>query len=49
MASAIVYANTIRSERPDRADEAAELAELFCKQSRAASATSSRRSGATTT
>jgi hypothetical protein len=34
MASAVVYADTIRSERPDRADEAMELADLFCKQAR---------------
>jgi alkylation response protein AidB-like acyl-CoA dehydrogenase len=34
MASAVVYADTIRAERPDRADEAAELADLFCKQAR---------------
>jgi alkylation response protein AidB-like acyl-CoA dehydrogenase len=34
MASAVVYADTIRGERPDRADEAAELADLFCKQAR---------------
>jgi hypothetical protein len=34
MSAAVVYADTIRSERPDRADEAAELADLFCKQAR---------------
>jgi alkylation response protein AidB-like acyl-CoA dehydrogenase len=34
MSAAVVYADTIRAERPDRADEAAELADLFCKQSR---------------
>ena len=34
MSSAVVYADTIRAERPDRADEAAELADLFCKQAR---------------
>ena len=32
MASAVVYATTIREERPERAAEAAELADLFCKQ-----------------
>ena len=34
ISSAVVYADTIRAERPDRADEAAELADLFCKQAR---------------
>jgi len=34
IASAVVYADTIRHERPDRADSAQELAELFCKQAR---------------
>jgi ACAD9/ACADV-like protein len=34
MSSAVVYANTLASERPDRADEARELADLFCTQSR---------------
>ena len=34
IASAVVYADTIRHERPDRADAAQELAELFCKQAR---------------
>jgi alkylation response protein AidB-like acyl-CoA dehydrogenase len=34
MSAAVVYADTIRTERPDSADEAAELADLFCKQSR---------------
>jgi alkylation response protein AidB-like acyl-CoA dehydrogenase len=33
MSSAVVYADTIRSEQPARAAEAAELADLFCKQS----------------
>src|SRR5215208_5749299 len=32
MSAAVVYADTIRTERPDRAAEAAELADLFCKQ-----------------
>jgi len=32
MSAAVVYATTIRTERPDRAAEAAELADLFCKQ-----------------
>ena len=32
MASAVVYANTIKSEQPERADSAFELAELFCTQ-----------------
>ena len=32
MAAAVVYASTIRSERPERADEATELADLFCRQ-----------------
>jgi hypothetical protein len=32
MSAAVVYATTIRAERPDRATEAAELADLFCKQ-----------------
>ena len=34
MSSAVVYADTIRAERPDHGDAAAELADLFCKQSR---------------
>jgi hypothetical protein len=34
MSSAVVYANTLASERPDRAAEACELADLFCTQSR---------------
>jgi alkylation response protein AidB-like acyl-CoA dehydrogenase len=32
MSAAVVYASTIRSERPERADEASELADLFCRQ-----------------
>jgi hypothetical protein len=32
IASAVVYATTIRADHPERADEAAELADLFCKQ-----------------
>jgi hypothetical protein len=32
MASAVVYADTIKSEQPQRADSAFELAELFCTQ-----------------
>src|SRR3954466_4341817 len=32
MASAAVYANTIKSERPERGESAFELAELFCAQ-----------------
>jgi alkylation response protein AidB-like acyl-CoA dehydrogenase len=34
MSAAVVYATTIRAERPERAAEAAELADLFCKQAR---------------
>jgi hypothetical protein len=34
IASAVVYANTLRSEQPERGDEAAELADLFCRQAR---------------
>jgi alkylation response protein AidB-like acyl-CoA dehydrogenase len=34
IASAVVYANTIASERPERAEDAGELADLFCRQSR---------------
>jgi alkylation response protein AidB-like acyl-CoA dehydrogenase len=34
MSSAVVYADTLASERPDRAAEAHELADLFCTQSR---------------
>src|SRR3712207_3803626 len=34
IASAVVYADTIRNEHPDRADSAKELADLFCKQAR---------------
>ncbi len=33
MASAVVYANTIRSEHPERGESAFELADLFCTQS----------------
>jgi len=32
MSAAVVYATTIREERPELADEASELADLFCKQ-----------------
>jgi alkylation response protein AidB-like acyl-CoA dehydrogenase len=32
MASAVVYANTIKAERPERGESAFELAELFCTQ-----------------
>jgi alkylation response protein AidB-like acyl-CoA dehydrogenase len=34
IASAVVYADTIRREEPQRADEARELADLFCRQAR---------------
>ena len=34
IASAAVYANTIKSERPELAEQAFELADLFCKQAR---------------
>ena len=34
IASAAVYANTIKTERPDLAEQAFELADLFCKQAR---------------
>jgi alkylation response protein AidB-like acyl-CoA dehydrogenase len=34
IASAVVYANTIKGEHPDRADQAFELADLFAKQAR---------------
>ena len=34
ISSAVVYANTIASERPEQADQARELADLFCAQSR---------------
>jgi len=34
ISSAVVYASTIREERPERAAEAAELADLFCKHAR---------------
>jgi hypothetical protein len=34
MASAVVYADTIRTEHPERAQEAIELADLFCTQAR---------------
>jgi alkylation response protein AidB-like acyl-CoA dehydrogenase len=34
IASAVVYADTIRREQPQRADEASELADLFCRQAR---------------
>ena len=36
IASACVYANTIKTERPERAEEAYELADLFCQQARCA-------------
>ncbi len=32
IASAVVYATTIRADHPERAEEAAELADSFCKQ-----------------
>jgi hypothetical protein len=34
IASAVVYANTIKAEHPDRAEQAFELADLFAKQAR---------------
>ena len=34
IASAAVYADTIRREQPERADSARELADLFCRQAR---------------
>jgi alkylation response protein AidB-like acyl-CoA dehydrogenase len=34
IASAVVYADTIRREHPERAEEAFELADLFCTQAR---------------
>jgi alkylation response protein AidB-like acyl-CoA dehydrogenase len=34
IASAVVYADTIRREQHERADEARELADLFCRQAR---------------
>ncbi len=34
ISAAVVYASTIRAERPERAAEAEELADLFCKQAR---------------
>ena len=34
ISSAVVYANTLASERPERAEEARELADLFCCQAR---------------
>jgi alkylation response protein AidB-like acyl-CoA dehydrogenase len=34
IASAVVYAATIRREQPERATEATELADLFCRQAR---------------
>jgi alkylation response protein AidB-like acyl-CoA dehydrogenase len=34
ISAAVVYASTIRAERPERAEEAAELADLFCTQAR---------------
>jgi hypothetical protein len=34
MSAAVVYATTIRDERPAQAAEAAELADLFCKHAR---------------
>ena len=33
ISSAVVYADTIRTEQPERAAEVAELADIFCKQS----------------
>ncbi|MEA2312839.1 MAG: hypothetical protein QOE28_2807, partial [Solirubrobacteraceae bacterium] len=35
IASAVVYADTIKAEHPGRGDAAFELADLFCKQARA--------------
>ena len=34
IASAVTYANTIKTERPDLGEQAFELADLFCKQAR---------------
>jgi alkylation response protein AidB-like acyl-CoA dehydrogenase len=34
IASAVVYANTIKQEQPERGQQAEELADLFCRQSR---------------
>jgi hypothetical protein len=34
ISSAVVYAQTLREERPDRAAEAVQLADLFCRQAR---------------
>jgi alkylation response protein AidB-like acyl-CoA dehydrogenase len=34
IASAVVYANTIKEEQPERAEQAVELADLFAKQAR---------------
>jgi hypothetical protein len=34
ISSAVVYADTLRGERPDRAAEAVALADLFCRQAR---------------
>jgi alkylation response protein AidB-like acyl-CoA dehydrogenase len=34
IASAVVYANTIKQEQPERGEQAEELADLFCRQSR---------------
>jgi hypothetical protein len=34
ISSAVVYADTLRRERPDRATEALALADLFCRQAR---------------
>ena len=34
IASAVVYADTIRREQPQRATEATELADLFCRQAK---------------
>ncbi|HKG37265.1 MAG TPA: acyl-CoA dehydrogenase family protein [Solirubrobacterales bacterium] len=34
ISSAVVYAQTIRTERPDRAEEAVRLADQFCRQAR---------------
>jgi len=34
IASAVVYANTIKQEQPERGEQAEELADMFCRQSR---------------
>jgi hypothetical protein len=34
ISAAVVYADTLRRERPERADEATKLADLFCRQAR---------------